>query len=220
MSFEFTPDGMTHPLLAVLLDAANGRFPPADGAVTFLPGLSDGNRAIVALTGHAYVATDQAADEFDDLVLDGFGAALSPTAMLRVAGNGEIGVNDVVLVARGTGRGMQTPITDTWDDHPRVAHARHLRSNVEVYGTDEGFVTLSTGLAGRVEMSVEIADTELSSGIGRRLILDGVAGVSDDQYVFAAVAPGNARSLRSFLAAGFIPIGGEVIIDRNTSEAS
>jgi hypothetical protein len=31
--------------------------------------------------------------------------------------------------------------------------------------------------------------------------------------VFAAVSPGNARSLRSFLAAGFVPIGGEVIID-------
>lgn len=30
--------------------------------------------------------------------------------------------------------------------------------------------------------------------------------------VFAAVAPGNARSLRTFLATGFVPIGSEVIL--------
>jgi hypothetical protein len=30
--------------------------------------------------------------------------------------------------------------------------------------------------------------------------------------VFAAVAPGNACSLRAFLAAGFTPVGSEVII--------
>jgi hypothetical protein len=29
--------------------------------------------------------------------------------------------------------------------------------------------------------------------------------------VFAAVAPGNARSLRAFLAEGFVPLGSEVI---------
>lgn len=211
---------MTHRLLEVFLDAAHGRFPPVDGAVTFLPGLPNGNRAIVALTGHAYVATDQSADEFGDLHLDGFGAALSPTAILRVAGSGEIGVNDVTLVARGTGRGIKTPITETWDNHPRVAHARRLRFDVEVYGDGEGFVTLSNGLAGRTEMSIEIADTAVSSGTGRRLILDAVAGVAADEYVFAAVSPGNARSLRSFLAAGFIPIGSEVIIDRRSSRLS
>ena len=174
----------------------------------------------MALTGHAFIATDQSANDFDDLHLDGFGAALSPTAITRAAGNGEIGVNDVTLVARGTGQGIKTPITDAWDNHPRVAHARRLRSNVEVYGDGEGFVTLGNGLAGRIEMSIEISDTALSSGTGRRLILDAVAGVADGEYVFAAVSPGNARSLRSFLAAGFIPIGSEVLIDLRSSKPS
>ena len=69
---------MTHPLLDVLLDAAQGRFPPVDGAVTFLPGLPDGNRAIVALTGHAFIAGDLVAADFGDIKLDGFGAAIVP----------------------------------------------------------------------------------------------------------------------------------------------
>jgi hypothetical protein len=30
--------------------------------------------------------------------------------------------------------------------------------------------------------------------------------------VFAAVAPGNARSLRAFLSEGFVPVGSEVIV--------
>jgi hypothetical protein len=207
---------MTHPLLDVLLDAAQGRFPPVDGAVTFLPGLPDGNRAIVALTGHAFIAVDLVAADFGDIKLDGFGAALAPTAVLRVAGEGEIGVNDVTLVAPGTGRGMVTPITTAWDDHSRVLHARRLRTDVVVHGDDSGFVTLSVGLAGRTEMSIEIADTAGSSGIGRRLILDAVGGVPEGEYLFAAVSPGNARSLRSFLASGFVPIGSEVIIDRSS----
>jgi hypothetical protein len=32
------------------------------------------------------------------------------------------------------------------------------------------------------------------------------------ELLFAAVAPGNARSLRSFLSRGFVPIGSEVLI--------
>jgi hypothetical protein len=204
---------MTHPLLDVMLDAARGEFPPVDGAVTFLPGLPGGNRAIVALTGHAFIAADLDAGDFDGIELDGFGAALAPAAVLRVAGDGRIGVNDVTLVARGTSRGTSAPTTTAWDDHPRVRYARRLRSNVVVRGDERGFVTLSEGLAGRTEMSIELADPAGSSGAGRRLILDAVGGVPEDDYLFAAVSPGNARSLRSFLAAGFAPIGSEVIID-------
>jgi hypothetical protein len=155
---------MTHPLLDVMLDAARGEFPPVDGAVTFLPGLPGGNRAIVALTGHAFIAADLDAGDFDGIELDGFGAALAPAAVLRVAGDGRIGVNDVTLVARGTSRGTSAPTTTAWDDHPRVRYARRLRSNVVVRGDERGFVTLSEGLAGRTEMSIELADPAGSSG--------------------------------------------------------
>ena len=204
-----------HPLSEVLTRAATGSFPPADGAVSFLPELPDGHRAIVALTGHAYIAAGLDADDFDGLAPDGFGRALAPSVVLRVADGGVVGVNDVILVAPGTGAGVRAPTTSRWDDHHRVRHARHLRSEVVVHGDERGFVTIGRGLAGRREMSIEIADASTSAGLGRSLILDARGAVPTGEHLFAAVAPGNARSLRAFLAAGFTPIGSEIIIDRS-----
>ena len=42
-----------HPLLTVLLRAAEGIFPAVDGQVDFLPGLPGGLRHVVSFTGHA-----------------------------------------------------------------------------------------------------------------------------------------------------------------------
>jgi hypothetical protein len=77
-----------------------------------------------------------------------------------------------------------------------------------VYGNDRGLVTVAEGLAGRTEISVEAFQV----GSGRQLIREALCLVPAGQPVFAAVAPGNARSLRAFLAEGFVPIGSEVII--------
>jgi len=206
---------MTHPLLDVMTSAAHGVFPRADGSVSFLPELPHGNRAIVALTGHAYIAAGLSAEHFDDVTVDGFGGALAPAAVLRVADGGVVGVHDVILVAPGTGTGLRTPVTSMWDGHDRVRHARHLRTAVVVYGDERGFVTVGHGLAGRPEMSVEIADSSSSAGVGRGFIADACGAVPVGQHIFAAVAPGNARSLRAFLAAGFHPIGSEIIIVRS-----
>ena len=206
---------MGHPLLSVLLDAADGRHPPVDGGVTFLPELDGGNRAVVALTGHAFVATSQDPRSVADLRLDGFGSALSPRALLRIADGGEIGVNDVVLVARGIDGTPSVEPTERWDDHHRVAHARRLRSNVVVFGDDRGFFTIAEGLAGRPELGIELARPGATAGLGRRLLDEARRVVGAGSWLFAAVSPGNARSLRSFLAAGFTPIGSEVIIVRS-----
>jgi hypothetical protein len=56
------------PLLAVLLAAASGDFPPADGQAVFLPPLPNGLAAVVSLTGRVYLATDRWIPG-----LDGFG---------------------------------------------------------------------------------------------------------------------------------------------------
>jgi hypothetical protein len=71
-----------------------------------------------------------------------------------------------------------------------------------------GLVTVACGLAGRTELSVE----RTGAGEGRALIRDALGLVAADEPVFAAVAPGNARSLRAFLAAGFVPLGSEVLM--------
>lgn len=225
---------MVHPLLDALHDTASGRHQPVDGGVTFVPELNDGIRAIVAFTGHAFVATSQDGDSLADLSLDGFGSALAPSAVLRIADGRTIGSNDVILAARGRGPGpgngpgeratgtetgtetlrLDSDLgpTDMWDTHPRVCYARSLRTNVQVNGDEHGFFTLADGLAGRQELSIELVDPGARPGLGRALLRQALSSIEPGSWLFAAVAPGNARSLRAFLASGFVPLGSEIIL--------
>ena len=145
---------------------------------------------------------------------DGFGASLSPDFLRHLAGpKGWIGVTDATLTTRGTGgRPRLERLTDA-HDHPRVHHALSLRTNVQVHGDERGLVTLADGLAGRRELSIELHRTQNGSeGHGRSLLADALSLVPEGEAVFAAVSPGNARSLRAFLACGFTPVGSEVLL--------
>jgi ribosomal protein S18 acetylase RimI-like enzyme len=207
-----------HPLLAVLDDAADGRFPPVDGGFEVLPPDDSGFRAVVAFTGHAYVLADVDADELAELGADGFGGASRPGVLLRLAGpEGRVGSVDVVLVAQARPGPTLPPRTDL-ADHPRVRRAAAYRAGVEVYGDEVGLVVLGTGLAGRRELSVELLDPDAAGqGHGRRLIRAGLARLASGERCWAQVAPGNAASLRAFLACGFVPIGSEVLITPSNS---
>ena len=78
---------------------------------------------------------------------------------------------------------------------------------------DRGLLTLGRGLAGRLELSVELHDeTDRNDGAGRALIGAGLAVAAPGDLVWAQVSPGNAASLRAFLACGFVPIGSEVLL--------
>ncbi len=198
-----------HPLLSLLLEAAAGSFPPVDGQAQFLPPLGSGLEAVVSFTGRAYLVTAMLPEAFADLHPDGYGAALAPAVLQRLAGHGEIGVLDVILVSRGTG-GNRLPARADLDDHPRVLHARSLRQQVRVFGDERGVVTVASGLAGRTELSVQTWPDR--HGTGRGLIQDALSLVPAGAPVFAAVAPGNARSLRAFVALGFQALGSEVLI--------
>ena len=206
---------MPHPLLPLLRAAADNIFPPVDGTVTVLPPLGNGWECSVAFTGHAVIATSRPAAEVTARA-DGFGGSMAPDVLRWLAGPaGFVGVIDVMLVARGTGspgstRGSSLPIRTDADDHHRVRYARDVRQNVTVYGDERGLITLADGLAGRRELSVEAA--EPNRGWGRALIAEAVRLVPEGELVFAAVSPGNARSLRTFLGLGFVPIGSEVLI--------
>jgi len=198
-----------HPLLPILTAAADNLFPPVDGLVTTLPPLADGWECAVAFTGHAVVATTKPAAEIAARA-DGFGGSMAPDFLRYLAGpSGFIGVIDVMLVARGKG-GSRLPRLDGADDHPRVRYAQQMRRGVSVYGDDRGLITLAAGLGGRRELSVEAAAP--NRGFGRALIEEGLGLVPAGELVFAAVSPGNARSLRTFLGLGFVPIGSEVLI--------
>ncbi|MFF8715065.1 hypothetical protein ACF07T_27020 [Streptomyces sp. NPDC015184] len=204
-----------HPLLAHFTAASDGRFPPCDGGVAVLPPLPDGLECSVAFTGHAVVATALPAAEVHAGRPDGFGASLAPDFLRRLAGpGGWIDTVDVTLTARGTGGPPRlAERTEEADTHPRVLRARELRKDVTVHGDERGIVTLAEGLAGRRELSIELhAPHDAGRGHGRGLLTDALSLVPDGEPVFAAVAPGNARSLRAFLACGFVPIGSEVLL--------
>ena len=236
MSTRIAPDRnltLMHPLRETLNRAADGRFPPVDGAVDVLPPEDDGPCAVVEFTGHSVVLTDRSREELLACGADGFGGASTPDVLRRLAGpDGWIGSHDVVLVARGTGdRSTIGPATDALadhdrlpehdglaelhdlDDHPRVVRSRHHRRDVRVFGDQAGFVTLGRGLVGRLEISVELlAPATHGRGAGRRLIRAGLGLVPAGSLVWGQVAPGNAASLRAFLRCGFVPIGAETLI--------
>lgn len=72
-------------------------------------------------------------------------------------------------------------------------------------------MALGRGLAGRMEISLEVDPAHRGQGLGRRAIASASALAPPDEPLFAQVSPGNVASLRSFLAAGFRPIGAEVL---------
>ncbi|MBB2949057.1 hypothetical protein FB565_008862 [Actinoplanes lutulentus] len=204
----------SHPLLRLYRDAADGVFPPVDGGVTVLPALAGGLECSVAFTGHAVIATSLAAGEVQGRKPDGFGGSMAPDFLRFLAGAaGWIGVIDATLVNRGSGGTARLAPLDDAHEHPRVRYALDVRTDVKVFGDERGLVAVADGLAGRTELSIELTDVgEGGRGYGRSLIADALTLVPEGEPVFAAVSPGNARSLRAFLASGFIPVGSECLI--------
>lgn len=205
--------GTPHPLARVLAEVAGGRFPPADGAVELFPPDVDGRWAVVEFTAHTALLADVDEDEIAARGLHAYGACSHPDTVIWLAGDRfTVGTLDAVLVAHGTGSGG-LPERAELLDHPRVARARQFRRDVRVYGDERGVVVLGHGLAGRLELAVELLDgVPEGSGAGRALIAAGLAAAPAGRPVWAQVAPGNAASLRAVLACGFVPIGSEVLL--------
>jgi hypothetical protein len=100
------------------------------------------------------------------------------------------------------------------DDAPRVARARRWRRELRGFEdlAGEGQVLLGRGLAGRLELSVEVAPDRRDRGLARRLSAAALAAAAPDEPVFAQVAAANAASLRALTPAGFAAIGAEVLL--------
>jgi hypothetical protein len=209
-----------HPLHAALVAAADGQFPPIDGRVAVHSPEPDGLHVVHEFTGHAIVLTTHAAADLVARGADGFGGVTQPDVIRWLAGpDGAVGSHDVLLVARGsTTSSMPLAKRSDLDDHPRVQRARHYRSDLGVFGDERGLVTLGHGLVGRLEISVELTSVAHRGGAGRELIRAGLALVPEGDLVWAQIAPGNAASLRAFLACGFVPIGAETLIEPGGSD--
>jgi L-amino acid N-acyltransferase YncA len=66
---------------------------------------------------------------------------------------------------------------------------------------------ISQGIAGLTELSFELEPGRRGRGGGSRLAADALSMVPAGRLVVAAVAPGNAASVRALLSAGFRPLG-------------
>lgn len=202
-----------HPLATLLASAADGHFPAADGGWHQVPQWRSGLRAIVAFTGHAVLVADQFdAARLDQLGFDGFGGAHDPRVISELAGpDGWIDSLDGLLLRRGEGGRPQLVPRPDLADHQRVMFSRAVRDGVQIWGyPDRGsrsVVAVSTGIAGLVEIGFELEPDARGGGAGTRLVADALTVIPRESLVLAAVAPGNAASVRVLLRCGFRPVG-------------
>ncbi|MFF7968980.1 GNAT family N-acetyltransferase [Streptomyces sp. NPDC007903] len=201
--------------LPELLDAvARDRFPPPDGTVTVLPQLSRRDAGVLAFTAHTLVLTDEdpawvratlAAVDCDPLA-----APMHPrflTALMDRTGRTAETV-DALWVGTPRPGPSALPLREVADaGHPRVVRARRRRDSVRVWAADGGLLVIGRGVGGRPEVALEVDDG--CAGLGRALATS--ARQLADKPVWAQISPGNARSTRAFLAAGYRPVGAEVL---------
>jgi hypothetical protein len=208
-----------HRLAEVFAGVGAGRWPDPDGRVEVIPPPPGWAAAICAFTAHTIVASPvPAAEVLARSPADDLGAPMSAAfqAWLASVTGHHPGVLDAVLVASGTGQGKGALRPASAAGHPRVRRAWLVRNNVSVWSPVGGgaVVCVGTGLAGRREIAVEVDPTCRDAGLGRACIRDAIGLIARGEPVFAQVSPGNAASLRAFLAAGFVPIGSEVLFGR------
>ena len=209
-----------HTLPTRLRDAAHGVFPPADGVVEVVGspgGLCD---ALVAFTGHFVLAADiDAAAVAARMPPGDFSIPLSPASLLWLAAELDLepSTHDALLVNIDEGTGAPSWLHRT-DDlvHPRIDRASRYRAVDSVWSTEDGagVVILGRGLCDRWEIGYEIEPEARGKGFGRRLVAAARGLVPAGEPLWAQVAPGNAASMRSTLAAGFVPVAAEVLFAR------
>jgi len=217
-----------HPLAELITAAAGGRFPAPDGGWHRVPPWRPGLEAVVSFTGHAVfaVAPDIADGLLASLGADGFGGAHDPRLIAALAGpEGWIDCLDLLMAGRGTGRpgapGAPGALTSRPDlaAHPRARFAGRIRDQPRVLGYPDprrgAVAVISRGIAGLTELSFEIEPGRRGRGGGAGLARAALAAVPAGEIAVAAVAPGNAASVRALLAAGFGPLGSVQLFRRD-----
>jgi GNAT superfamily N-acetyltransferase len=210
-----------HRLLTLLNDAAEGRFPEPDFAVEVLPSSPGRLDGVVAFSAHNVIATDVPEDEVRAaLPSDDPGAPMDARFLSWLSSRLGVppGVVDLVLVAPSKVEAREVELVERDDagDHPRVVRATAYRTDVRVFSepAGAGVAILGRGLAGRLEVAVEVDDGARSRGLGRALAT-AVIPFAGGEPVFAQVSPGNVASVRAFLAAGYRPICSECLFLRD-----
>ena len=212
---------MRHPLLQVLLDAAAGRPPPPDGLVELLPPPPGPVDAVVSFTAHAYVAAAVDPEAIRaHLRQDDPGAATRPAFVSWLAGQLDREAGQIDMLVAATPLDGPPPLAlearVSLASHRRVARANRYRQDLRVLGDRDGggLLVLGRGLAGRWEVAFEVEPERRGRGLGRALAAAARHLVPAGEPLFAQVTPGNVASVRALLAAGYAPVGSEVLFSR------
>jgi GNAT superfamily N-acetyltransferase len=200
-------------LLAIYLAAAANKFPPDDAEVTLLPAPPGLARAAIFATPRHHIVAADVTSTWVKATLDGtLAAAMSPSFLASLERKTDLHADsiDIVLAASGIdGPSKLEPIDDL--DHPRLHRARRCRTDIRAFRTEDAFVVLGRGAAERLEIAIEIDPAARGRGLAREALTRARRLADEGEPIFAQVAPGNVAAVRAFLAAGFRPIGGEVL---------
>ena len=210
---------MVQTLADLLADAARGRFPAPDGGVTVVAQPSHRDAGVIAFTAHSVVFTDEdpvwVRETLSSLDCDPLAAALNPRFLTAFLDRTDRVTETVDLLTVADPLPGPPPVTlhEIADpEHPRVVRARRFRDDVRVWTTEGGVLVLGKAVAGRWEAAIEVDEATRHRGLGRLLATAARHLVPAGRPVWAQQAPGNARSVRAFQAAGYRPIGAEILL--------
>jgi GNAT superfamily N-acetyltransferase len=206
-------------LYDVFAAAADGKLPVQDGRVEVVSDeCGKAAAGVIAFPAHFYVLAPVEPEWVAALLPPGdFSAPLGARFLVSLAdrfGAG-IGASDAVLATRAHGQGDDLGLREVdGGAHPRVLRAHRYRRDVRVWETADGAgcLVLGRGVARRWEVSFEVEPAARGRGLGRSLAAAALGLLPAGTPVFAQVSPGNSTSLRATLAAGYSPIGGEVLL--------
>jgi GNAT superfamily N-acetyltransferase len=189
---------------------------PTDPCLLTIEPPSPHTAAVLAFTGLSVIV---AAVEPDwvagQLPADDLSAPLNPPFLRALEQRLSRRVNniDIVLTAPPLAGAPPVELTAVADvDHPRVRRAHRYRDEVSVYQADGVVLIVGRGLGGRWEVAVEVDEPARGRGVGRELACAARHLIPDGRPVWAQIAPGNAASVRAFLAAGYRPVGAEALL--------
>jgi hypothetical protein len=177
--------------------------------------LAGASAAVLSFTAHHVVAADVPAGEVlgrvDPQDLKG---PLAPGVLAWLAERTGLvaGSLDVVLAWVPGREADAVPVQEVEPvAHPRVDRAGRWRSELRVFEGEGGMVVIGRGVAGRLELSVEVEPGRRDRGLARRLAAGALRAATPGEPVFAQVAAANAASLRALQPAGFAAVGAEVL---------
>jgi GNAT superfamily N-acetyltransferase len=219
-------DAARQALTALLANAASGQYPPADATVDVLAQPSDRDAGVISLTGYAAIFADADPEWVSAQLppgdLSGPLTASFLHALSRRLGRLTHSVDMLTCAAPLAGPPSPdlglTELGSEGADHPRIMRALRYRDDVRAWQAHGGVLMLGRGLAGRLEVAIEVDPAHRGRGLGAQLATAARHLVAEYAPLWAQIAPANAASVRAFLTAGFQPVGAEALLSRDLPE--